>query len=164
MADIFEEIYHTYKKPVYNYLYRCTLNVHTAEELTQETFLRALKYFSGFRGEAGAKTWLFKIARNAYLDRQKKNPPLPEADITEHPIPDNNDAYASSNEKDFINKILHSLKDEERTILVLRDMNDLTYKEVAHIMSYSEGQVKIGLHRARKKFREAYQKETEERR
>ncbi len=161
MAGIFEEIYSNYKSSVFNYLYRCTLNIHTAEELTQETFLRALKYFSGFQGEASAKTWLFKIARNIYVDHLKKPHSQAYIDIDNQTIPDENDAYARADEKDVINKIFSGLKDEERTILVLRDMNGLTYKEVAHIMNYTEGQVKIGIFRARRKFREAYRKEME---
>lgn len=67
MADPREEMYETYKKPIYNYLYRCTYHSHIAEELTQETFLKAFKSLLWFRGDASIKTWLFRIARNTYL-------------------------------------------------------------------------------------------------
>jgi RNA polymerase sigma-70 factor (ECF subfamily) len=160
MAGIFEVIYSNYKKPIFNYLYRCTLNTHTAEELTQETFLKALKYYGSFRGESSVKTWLFKIARNMYLDDLKKH--QPETDIASQSIPDTYDAVASVHERIIINQILFNLKEDEREIIILRDINGLTYKEIAHIMNYTEGQVKIGIFRARRKFREAYQKETEE--
>ena len=162
MAGIFEEIYSNYKKPVFNYLYRCTLNTHTAEELTQETFLRALKYYGSFRGESSAKTWLFKIARNIYLDHQNKHGTHTETNIADQPVTDPHDAFASVHEKALINKVLMYLKEDERELLILRDLNELSYNEIAEIMNYTEGQVKIGLFRARRKFREAYQKEMEE--
>ncbi|MDW7652095.1 MAG: RNA polymerase sigma factor [Bacillota bacterium] len=161
MAGIFEELYSTYKKPVFNYLYRCTLNTHTAEELTQETFIRALKYFGSFRGESSAKTWLFKIARNIYLDHCRKYNTHTETDIAKQPVTDPFDAFASVDEQSLINKVLAGLKEDEREMIILRDANGLSYREIAEIMSFTEGQVKIGLFRARRKFRENYQQETE---
>ncbi len=160
MAGIFEEIYLNYKAPVFGYLYRCTSNRHIAEELTQETFLRAFKYFSSFRGTSSAKTWILKIARNVYFDYSKKRPR--EVDISDYEIADKSDAILSFDEKSIINRVFTGLREDEKAIIVYRDMNGLTYKEIAEIMEYSEGQVKIGLFRARKKFRELYKAENRE--
>ncbi len=161
MAGIFEEIYSNYKKPVYNYFYRCTVNIHTAEELTQDTFLKAFKYFSSFRGESDVKTWLFKIARNILNDYYKKNSRIPEEDIMKHQISDK-DEIASAEEKVLIAKTLGSLTEEQREIIVLRDVSGFSYKDIADITGCSEGRVKIGLYRARKRFREIYTFESRE--
>ncbi len=160
MAGIFEEIYLNYKEIVFRYHYSCTSNRHIAEELTQETFLRAFKYFSSFRGTSSARTWILKIARNLYFDYYKKKPR--EVDISDYEIPDKSDAISNINEKTIINKVFSCLKEDEKAIIVFRDINGLTYKEIAEIMEYSEGQVKVGLFRARKKFREIYRAENRE--
>ena len=67
-----------------------------------------------------------------------------------------------SNEKMMVRKVLQKLSEEERTLIMLRDLNDLTYSEISSVMGYTEGQVKIGLHRARKKFKNLYNIENRE--
>lgn len=151
MANIYEEIYNSYKKNIYNYFYRSTFNSHTAEELTQDTFLKAFKYFSSFRGESSVQTWLFKIAHNTYLNHLKKSGGLKEESIEDFDAKSNTDAFSISDERTILRKILKMLSETERTLIILRDMNDLTYSEISSIMGLNEGQVKIGLHRARKK-------------
>ena len=155
MADIFEEIYSNYKKPIYNYFYRCTVNIHTAEELTQDTFLKAFRYFGSFRGESSIKTWLFKIARNILNDFNKKSGAVLEEEIEKHQLR-GKDVISIADQKLLIAITLGKLTEEQREIIVLRDINGFSYKEIGEITGYSEGQVKIGLYRARKRFRENY--------
>ncbi|MDP4089255.1 MAG: RNA polymerase sigma factor [Bacillota bacterium] len=162
MANITEEIYNNYKKPIYNYFYRSVFNSHTAEELTQDTFLKAFKYFSNFRGESSVKPWLFKIAHNTYLNYLKKSSGMREENIEDFDTADRSDIFSNSNEKMIIRKVLKKLNDDERTLIILRDLNNLTYAEISSIMDYTEGQVKIGLHRARKRFRNLYNIENKE--
>lgn len=154
MIGIFEEVYDRYKKLIFNYFYRCTSNIHTAEELTQDTFLKAFKYFGSFRGESSVKTWLFKIARNVFIDYSKKNR-FQEVDIEKHQIGDRG-GIPRVDEKALIMKTLNHLTEVQREIIILRDINGFSYKEIAQITGCTEGQVKIGLHRARKRFREIY--------
>jgi len=158
VSDIRTEIYHNYKTMIYNYFYRSTLNYDITEDLTQDTFLKAFKYFTSFRGESSMKTWLFIIARNILITHIKNSPSLSE-DISEQNVSDKENQYSSLDEKLLIKKVLNKLSEEERSLIVLRDVNDLTYIEIAKIMNFTEGKVKIGLHRARKKFKEYYLKE-----
>jgi RNA polymerase sigma-70 factor, ECF subfamily len=162
MAGIVEEIYDQYKKPVYNYFYRSTYSSHTAEELTQDTFLKAFRYLNTFKGESSMKTWLFKIARNTYLNHIRKMRNMREEDITDLEVISQDDSFSQSDERLLIRKILHNLSEEERSLVLLRDLNGFSYSEISSIMGYTEGQVKIGLHRARKKFREMYDNENGE--
>lgn len=159
MAKALEEIYSSYKQPIYNYFYRLTFNSHISEELTQDTFLRAFRYFSSFRGESSVKTWLFKIARNTFIAYSSKNMDMKEENIDNYETENHDDAFSRSDEKLLIRKILHKLSEEERTLIILRDLNGLTYSEISKVMDYTEGKVKIGLHRARGKFRDYYKKE-----
>lgn len=160
MSDVREEIYNTYKKDIFSYFYKATLNFHNAEDLTEDTFLRAFKFFSSFRGESSVKTWLFKIARNVLNDYLTKNCKKAE-EIDENTLEDTSDDYGTLEKKILIKKVMDRLSEEERSLITLRDVNGLSYVEISKIMNYTEGQVKIGIHRARKRFKELYLKETE---
>lgn len=160
MSDVREEIYYAYKKDIFSYFYKATLNYHNAEDLTEDTFLRAFKFFSSFRGESSVKTWIFKIARNVLNDYLSKSSYKSE-DIDENTLEDTSDDYLALEEKLLIKKVMDRLFEEERTLIILRDVNGFSYLEISKIMSYTEGQVKIGIHRARKKFKELYLKEME---
>jgi RNA polymerase sigma-70 factor, ECF subfamily len=155
LSDVREEIYFTYKKAICSYFYKATLDYHASEELTADTFLRAFKYFSSFRGESSVKTWLFKIARNVLNTHIAKNKSST-GEIIDDTLADSENAYASLEKKLAIKKVMNRLSEDERTLIILRDVNGLSYLEISNIMNYTEGQVKIGLHRARKKFKEIY--------
>ena len=156
MADVRGEIYEAYKIPIYNYFYKAILNVHTAEDLTEDTFLKAFKYFASFKGESMVKTWLFKIARNTLID-YFKSPYKFTADITEFDIAVPQDMISAANERIIIKQVMYGLDEEERSFIILRDVNGLSYAEIAQIMNCTEGKVKIGIHRSRKKFKELYE-------
>lgn len=160
--DPLEELYQKYKTPIYNYLYRSTLNQHSAEELMQETFLKAFQSIHRFRGESSLKTWLFTIARNTYLNEQNKKKRKLERLGDSEEFSDHKDDYSALNEKLLIQKILLHLPEKMRTMLLLRDQNGLTYKEIAKVLDETEGQVKIGIYRARKKFKMLYKEEVKE--
>ncbi len=159
---LFEQIYVQYNSLIYNYLYRSTLNHHTAEELTQETFLKAFRSIYRFRKQSSLKTWLFTIARNGYLDHMKKKQSAEKIiDPTKTSFVDQSDIFSSFNEKMLIRHILLKVSEKDRTLIILRDQSGFAYHEIAKIMGMTEGQVKIGLYRARKKFKDLYQRESE---
>jgi len=108
------------------------------------------------------QTWLFKIAHNTYLNHLKKSGGLKEESLEDFDAKSNTDAFSISDERTIVRKILKMLSETERTLIILRDMNDLTYSEISSIMGLNEGQVKIGLHRARKRFRDLYKVENRE--
>lgn len=160
MSDLLEDVYQKYKKQIYSYFYRSTLNTHTAEELTQETFLKAFKSYPTFKGNSTVKTWLYTIARNTYLNEKKRksNQLEDQYDPTDVEFLDEMDNYRAVDEQLIIRKILYLMPEHARTLVILRDQNGLTYKEIALILDETEGQIKIGLYRARKKFKELYSK------
>lgn len=74
-----QKLYETYFSTVYKYIYSLSRDAHTAEEVTQETFFKALRHASDFRGDCRLSVWLCQIAKNCYLDelrkRKRQNPP-----------------------------------------------------------------------------------------
>lgn len=164
MSDPLENIYLNYKTEIFNYLYRSTLNKQIAEDLTQDTFLKAFKGLNHFRGHCSIKTWLFKIARNTYLNYiEKKSNKLEKSfDQIEFDVIDNTDDFSNLEEKLLIRKVLYQLPEKARTLIVLRDINSLSYREIAEIIDENEGQVKVAIFRARKRFKELYLDEAKE--
>ncbi|NKE06535.1 RNA polymerase sigma factor [Mesobacillus selenatarsenatis] len=158
MSDPRIELYETYKNAIFLYLYRSTLNEHIAEDLTQDTFLKAFQSLSSFRGESSLKTWLFKIARNTYVNfsKKKQNKMEFQSDLIDEQRYNQADPYKRSDDQHQIELTLLKLPENYRTYIILRDVNGLSYEEVAAITNQSIGQMKVGLYRARKKFREIY--------
>ncbi|MBT2642402.1 sigma-70 family RNA polymerase sigma factor [Bacillus sp. ISL-41] len=158
MSDPRIELYEKYKNMIFLYLYRSTLNQHIAEDLTQDTFLKAFQSLSSFRGESSLKTWLFKIARNTYINFSKKKQTSMElqSDKIDLHLTQQHDQFKRLDDQNAIELTLLKLPENYRTYIILRDVNDLTYEEVAVITNETIGQVKVGLYRARKKFKEIY--------
>ncbi|WP_144476003.1 RNA polymerase sigma factor [Cytobacillus oceanisediminis] len=158
MSDPRIELYETYKKAIFLYLYRSTMNQHIAEDLTQDTFLKAFHSLSSYRGESSLKTWLFKIARNTYINfsKKKQNKIEFQSDLIDEQWAEQPDQYKRSDDQNQIELTLLQLPENYRTYIILRDANGLSYEEVAFVTNETIGQVKVGLYRARKKFKEIY--------
>lgn len=154
-----EDIVYSHQDYIYNLAYYLCRDRHEADDLTQETFLKAIENIEGFRGESGLRTWLCRIAVNNYKAKQRKNYKhqsicleimRPPADTSSNP------------ERIIIRKELqwcihhvlqHHVSKEQKIVLVLRELNDLSYKEIAEVLGISESAVKSRLHRARIAFR-----------
>jgi RNA polymerase sigma-70 factor (ECF subfamily) len=157
-----EAIYGRYRLPVLNYLYQLSGSPELAEELAQETFIKAGAGLSSFRGDCSLATWLFRIARNTYLDTLRR-PSTTRIDTDELiAIPDGAaerdpaQSYAVAEQRDLVRMALAQLPERQRTILLLRDDEGLAYAEIADVLSISLAAVKVNLFRARAAFRAAY--------
>ncbi|HEU4324455.1 MAG TPA: RNA polymerase sigma factor [Roseiflexaceae bacterium] len=157
-----EELYRRYRAPVQRYLYQLCGSVELAEELTQETFIKALTGLLAFRGDCSVATWLFSIARNAYLNSLRRPDPahvdtdeflgIPDSAAYTDPVR----RYDASEQRDMISLALAQLPERQRSILLLRDAQDLSYAEIAAVLGMSLSAVKVNLFRARNAFRAAY--------
>jgi RNA polymerase sigma-70 factor (ECF subfamily) len=161
----FEEIFDTYEKPVYNYVLRMVRNKQSAEDLTQDIFIKIYKNLSSFREEAKLSTWIYRIATNTYLDyfrtaaHQKEvrsdylngdeNLSMEEIEkvlsIDEQLVKTEMNACV----QDYVN----NLPEDYKVVIILHDLEGLKNREIADILGSSLDLVKIRLHRARKKFR-----------
>jgi RNA polymerase sigma-70 factor (ECF subfamily) len=157
-----DALYRRYRGPVQSYLYRLCGSADLAEELTQETFVRACTGLLHFRGDSSVATWLFRIARNTYLNSLRR--PTPDRIATDelHAIPDGaadtdpERQYAAHEVRSLISMALAQLPEKQRSILLLRDEEGLSYAEIAAVLELSLAAVKVNLFRARNAFRSAY--------
>lgn len=151
---------------VYRFLVRLSGDVDCAEELTQETFARAWAGRRHFRGEASPRTWLLHIARNVYLNTQRRNAEtrIPTDEL--QAIPDNGTSgdparrFAASQQRAAIMATLAALPEKQRSIVVLCDAEGLSYAEIAEVLGISLAAVKVNLFRARHAFRQLYAQHT----
>ena len=150
MGVRFEEVYQRQKHAVYGYLSYMTKDEDTAEDLAQETFLKVYLGLKGFKGDCSEKTWCLTIARNTFLSFARKKQPVllergPEEKLLEE------------EKAKLIREVLSSLNADDRTIILLRDYEKMTYAEIARVTGLSETVVKVRLHRARLRYRSRYE-------
>jgi RNA polymerase sigma factor (sigma-70 family) len=135
-----------------------------ADDVTQEALLRAFRAFDGFRGD-DAKAWLLAIVRNCHYtaagQKRKTAPLADEADIASD-APDPEKSAIDTDRARKLNRTIASLPDEFRETLVLREMEDLSYREIAEITGAPIGTVMSRLARARALLRERWTAETKE--
>lgn len=159
------DIYIKYKGAIYSYLYYQTGNSAIAEELCHEVFLKAFKALASFQGKASIKTWLHSIAHNTYVTWYKREikyemVPLDNKEVNLLRSYDYQPEAAiekleSNNE---IIKVLNSLKEEHRNVLILSELQELSYEEIANTLNWTLSKVKSTLYRARIQFKLNYQK------
>ena len=161
----FEEIVHLYEKKIYTYTYRMTGSREDAYDLSQEIFLRAYKSLAFFKMESKFSTWLYRIAANICVDFFRKNKKHDETALTgetedgpyEREIADRRFSPESELEKkqlrEEMGKALQSLSREHRQMIVMRDINGLSYTEIAQALELEEGTVKSRIARARSSMR-----------
>lgn len=161
-----EELYQKYNKQIYAYFFHLTYNHDAANDLTQETFYQVIISIPRFKGKSKVSTWIYGIARNTYLkhlQKEKKYIPTEEKDFYSLVCADTNKNPESVIHRkevlEDITIVINSLPENYATVLILRDKNGLSYKEIAEITGMTETSVKATLFRARKRFQETYTKQ-----
>lgn len=154
----FEELYSRFFKDVYLFVLAMSKDSHIAEEITQETFFKALKEIKRFRGDCSVKSWLCQIAKNLYLTQMRKKKTIPVDDLAS--LPDSSDVEETCIRKEetlSIYKILHCLDEPYKEVFTLRTLGDLSFKEIAEIFGKQESWARVTYHRARLKIQEHFQ-------
>lgn len=155
----FEQLLDRYQKPVYHQALRLVGNPEDAADVTQEVFIKVWKHLPSFRGESGFSTWLYKLTDNTAIDlirREKKRQGDSSLDDAESaaffpadPSPTPHQAAEQAELKQAVAEGLRQLSEEHRRVLVLREINGLSYEEIGDILGLSPGTVKSRLARAR---------------
>ena len=161
-TQAFEKLVLEHQTKVYNLALRMTGNAEDALDLSQETFLRVYKALSLFKGQSSFSTWIYSIASNICLDflrkRKKKGISLSLSDISGEEnaaadIPDIRFDPAHEFEKAELRAAiaagLDALSPEHREILILREINGLSYQEICDALDLEQGTVKSRISRAR---------------
>ena len=151
---------------VYNLAYRMSNNSQEAEDISQESFLRAYQSLARFNPSYKFSTWLYQITLNIIRDRFKKkelnyvslNTPIETDDSEFYPQPvdlTNNPEEIITQKENIqaIQKAIYSLPLKYREIVVLRHLQDLSYIEIANILKLPTGTVKVRLYRAREQLK-----------
>ncbi|MBN1826142.1 MAG: sigma-70 family RNA polymerase sigma factor [Candidatus Eisenbacteria bacterium] len=153
------------------WLVRRTAGNEEAEDLTQETFLRAYRALPRFRGESLFGTWLYTIARNIALSHLRKRSGRGEAISFEeegeekiHLLAEGTirpeEAFEEKDLADRVRALVERLPEPYRTVITLYHLHQLRYEEIAAVMDLPLGTVKTNLHRARKRLRDLVLLET----
>ncbi len=164
-AQAFEPLVHAYEKTVYNLALRSLGNPQDAEDLTQEAFLKAYRSLPSFRGDSKFSVWLYRIVSNLCLDqlRARKRRPTQslsveneEGETDELEIPDEHFSPEKLLDRkltrESVQRGLASLPDESRQILLLRELQGLSYEEIGQTLGLEPGTVKSRIFRARKRL------------
>ena len=154
----FEKVYKEYFNDVYLYIKRLSGDEHIAEDITSETFFKALKSIDSFRGECEIRVWLCQIAKNSYYTYIKKNSKIQNVEETELiNLPDNKnnvaDDVANKMQALVIQKILEELEEPYREVFMWRVYAELSFKEIAGIFNKNENWACVTYHRARNQIK-----------
>ena len=151
---------------LYNYALRMSNNPSDAADLVQETYLKAYRFWDSYEQGTNIRAWLFRILKNSYINRYRKEvrePDKVEYDDVKSLYSTRGEGAADQNDlqesmfgnllDDEITDAIASLPDEFRTVVILCDIEALTYEEVATFMECPLGTVRSRLHRGRKLLR-----------
>ncbi len=154
-------------KPLYHFAYRLTNDEDDANDLVQDTYLKAYRFITSFERGSNAKAWLFRILKNSFINNYRKNTKEPtQIDYEEAEVFLNTGKAVWSDSIDLRDKIFRSLVGDEitnalnslpvdfKTVIILCDIEEFSYEEIAKITDIPVGTVRSRLHRARKLLKE----------
>lgn len=162
MRDL-EELYTTYYSKVYAYVLAMSQNQHTAEEVTQEAFYKAMKNLRKFRGDSTILTWICSIARNTYYDEKRKSQDsIALEDITD--LHDDFDVEKHMTNKSAllkIHKALHGMKEPYKEVFSLRCFAELSFEQIGKIFGNTENWARVTYYRSKKMIQNDVKEEME---
>lgn len=166
MQDM-EEIYKQYFSTVNKYLFCLTHNEDISEELTQETFYRAVKKIDTFQGDCKLSVWLCQIAKNLWYDQCRKNKryaPIEEKEFLEIQTEETTEEeILAKEEKMALYQKMQKLDEQTREVIYLRITGELSFKEIATILNKTESWARVTFYRGKQKIKEVDENEREER-
>jgi RNA polymerase sigma-70 factor (ECF subfamily) len=173
----FEQLVEIYQGPVFGFVYRLLEDPSEAPDVTQEVFLKVFRKLPGFRGECSLNTWIYRIAiheasnrrRWFFRHRQREKPMENERDDDgapwDHLVDQRDTPYEALHRREQIELITQALRDMDermRVALVLRDIEGLSYNEIADTLQISLGTVKSRILRGREALKARLQRQAPE--
>jgi RNA polymerase sigma-70 factor, ECF subfamily len=159
-AESFEALALPLLAPLYNFAHWLTGNREEAEDLVQETFVKAMKGFPSFSPGTNFRAWIYRILRNTFLTSRTGLKASISLDDEENPIPepvasdDPEFLLLAKADQEQIHQALAKLQVQQREIILLCDVEEMTYKEIAELMGVPIGTVMSRLSRARRAMRQ----------
>ena len=165
--ELFEREFLPQVEALYNFAFHLTYNEEDANDLVQDTFLKAYRFINSYERGTNAKAWLFKILKNGFINEYRRQTRLPkEVDYEEFLTYQETDDGSDVGELDLrddlfkgligdeVTKAVNELPVDFRTVLLLCDVEGFTYEEIAKIIDIPIGTVRSRLHRARNLMKE----------
>ena len=155
----FEEIYRTYFNDVFVYIRKLSGDENIAEEITSQTFFKALSSINKFRGECDVRVWLCQIAKNCYFTYLKKNSKTENIDdiqvlnIQDFTC-DINEIISNQEQSKLIQNALHTIPEPYKEVFMWRVFAELNFKEIGQIFDKSDNWACVTYHRARNMIKE----------
>jgi RNA polymerase sigma-70 factor (ECF subfamily) len=166
-GDVFNNEFLPHIRSMYNFGYRLTLDRDDANDLVQDTYLKAYRFIESFQKGTNAKAWLFRILKNSFINDYRKKSKEPNKvdyqevetyynseDVDRQITPDLRVESLNNMIGDEISNALNSLEVDFKTVIILCDLEGFKYEEMAKILDIPIGTVRSRLHRARNLLKE----------
>ena len=163
--NAWEKLVKEYESMVYHIAYRMMQNEQEAKDISQEIFVKVYRNLSKFDEKSAFSTWLYRIAVNTCIDALRKNKTKQTISWEQHIEQNKNETatyqtpeniYLQREKQNDIMETLQNLSPEHKAIILMRDMQDMTYGEIAECLSVSLGTVKSRSARAREQFKKEF--------
>lgn len=165
--EIFEHEFMPHADALYTFAYHLTFNEEDANDLVQDTYLKAFRFINSYQQGTNAKAWLFKILKNSYINEYRRKARTPaKVDLEDYVTFHDTDEAAQVGNLDLreeifegmlgdeLTKAINDLPIEFRTVILLCDVEGFSYEEIAKIVDIPIGTVRSRLHRARNLLKE----------
>lgn len=152
----FDELYTTYFRDVYLYIRKLSNSEHIAEEITSDTFFKAMKSIDSFRGGCDIRVWLCQIAKNcyySYLKKASRANSIENIEI-EEPSISLEERISQKDTVKHIQEVLHEISEPYKEVFMWRVYAELSFKQIGQIFNKSENWACVTYHRARNKIKE----------
>ncbi len=166
-SELFEKEFLPHAEALYNFAYHLTYDEEDANDLVQDTFLKAFRFIDSYERGTNGKAWLFKILKNGFINEYRRQSRQPhEVDYEEFVTYQESDTAAGVGNMDLREDLFRGLIGDEvtravnglpvdfRTVILLSDVEGFTYEEIAKIIDIPIGTVRSRLHRARNLMKE----------
>lgn len=162
--DQLNELFKRFNKRIYNYFLKSTLEKSDSDDLTQELFIRVMKYRKSYKEGQAVQFWIFQIARNMLKDHFRKMKVHRDQFNPVEVMPESVDESLEEEwEKEkALYRAMNALPDDKRELLVMSKFEGLKYEQIAALRETSVSNIKVQVHRTIKELRDLYFEKTEE--
>ncbi|SNS45438.1 RNA polymerase sigma-70 factor, ECF subfamily [Ekhidna lutea] len=156
--DYLNELFSRYSKRIYNYFLKSTLERAESDDLTQELFIRVMKYRNSYKEGHSVQFWIFQIARNMIKDHFRKMKIHKDQFNLVEVIPEREDVGDDElfEREKKLHRAMKELSDEKRELLVLSKFQGMKYEQIAKMRDTTVSNIKVQVHRTIKELKEAY--------
>lgn len=151
MALLFER----YHKRLFNFFYQMLKDRDACNDMTQTVFYKALRYRSSYKGGQFV-SWIFRIARNVFADNYQQRKKVSHDYDLEQVSRADDDKVEANETIAHLHRVLHTLKPEDKELIVMNRLQGIKYNQLAEIYNINEGAIKVKVHRIIKKLRTVY--------